>query len=38
MIQRMKLGSDAETYMPIFVKDKDRFKHVFQCGKTGTGC
>jgi len=37
MIQRMKLGSDAETYMPIFVKDNDRFKHVFQCGKTGTG-
>jgi type IV secretory pathway VirB4 component len=33
----MKLGNDAVTFMPVFVKDKDRFKHVFQCGKTGTG-
>jgi len=37
MIQRMKIGNNAETYMPVYVKDKDRFKHVFQCGKTGTG-
>jgi len=37
MITRMKIGNDSSTYMPVFVKDKDRFKHVFQCGKTGTG-
>ncbi len=37
MITKMKLGNDAVTFMPVFVKDKDRFKHVFQCGKTGTG-
>lgn len=37
MISRMKIGNEKETYTPVFVKDKDRFKHVFQCGKTGTG-
>ena len=37
MITRMKIGNDTGTYMPIFVKDKDRFTHVFQCGKTGSG-
>jgi hypothetical protein len=37
MIQRMKIGSDAETYMPVYVKEDDRFKPCIVFGKTGTG-
>lgn len=34
MIQRLKMGNNP---LPVYVKDKDRFKHLFCIGKTGTG-
>ena len=37
MIQRMKIGIDSETYMPVYVKAEDRYKHALIIGKTGTG-
>lgn len=36
MISRMKLGITSN-FEAVSVKPEDRFKHVFQCGKTGTG-
>ncbi len=37
MIQRMKIGNDAETYLPVYVKAEDRFKGVLLIGATGGG-
>lgn len=37
MIQRLKIGNDPDSYMPVFTKDTDRFKHILCIGKTGTG-
>jgi len=37
MIQRMKIGNDAETYLPVYVKAEDRFKGVLLLGATGGG-
>lgn len=37
MILRMKLGNDAETCLPVYVKDDDRFKPCIVIGSTGTG-
>ncbi len=37
MIQRMRIGNDSETYMPVYVKAEDRYKIVLIVGKTGGG-
>jgi Cdc6-like AAA superfamily ATPase len=37
MLFRMKIGNDASTYLPVFLKDSERYKHALCIGKTGTG-
>ena len=37
MIQRMKIGSDPETYLPVSVKADDRYKGCLVIGATGGG-
>ncbi len=37
MLTRMKIGSDAETRLPVYVKEKDLFKGTLVLGATGGG-
>jgi hypothetical protein len=37
MLLRMKIGNDISTYLPVFLKDSERYKHALCIGKTGTG-
>jgi hypothetical protein len=37
MINRMKIGNEKDTYMPVFVRDNDRFKPTLCLGSTGGG-
>jgi hypothetical protein len=37
MLSRMTIGNDAITYLPVFLKESERYKHTLCIGKTGTG-
>lgn len=37
MISRLKIGNNAETYMPVYVKDIDRYLSMLVVGRPGTG-
>lgn len=37
MISRLKIGNDKETYMPVHVKDNDRYLSMLVVGRPGTG-
>ena len=37
VVGRLKLGNDQDTYMPVYVKDNDRYLSVLVVGRPGTG-
>lgn len=37
MIQKMRLGTEKDSYLPVFVQADDRFKPCIVIGSTGTG-
>ncbi len=37
MISRLKMGNDKDTYMPVYIKDNDRYLSVLVVGRPGSG-